>query len=48
MVKRLRKMEISPQKTMIPKRMKMIRTSHCDIMPGTDLYFSVTDVFVSL
>ena len=41
-------MEISPQKTMIPKRMKMIRTSHCDIMPGTGLYFSVTDVFASL
>ena len=35
-------------KVMRQKMMKMIRTSHCDIMPGTGLYFSVTDVFASL
>ncbi len=31
---------------MMPNRMKMMRTSHCDIMPGAGLYFSVTELFV--
>lgn len=33
---------------MMLKRMKMILTSHCDIMPGAGLYFSATDVLASL
>jgi potassium-dependent mechanosensitive channel len=26
----------------------MMRTSHCDIIPGAGLYFSVTELFASL